>query len=83
VDNVVISAPDPAVADLTGTVVNGEWQIEFTARTNWLYTLQRTEDFQSWTVASPVTPGVNQRLTLADTNGVGANAFYRVQAQRP
>ena len=34
VDNVVITAPDPAAPDLTGTIVNGAWQIEFTARTN-------------------------------------------------
>ena len=83
VDNVVITVPDPAVADLSGAIANGAWQIEFTARTNWLYTLERTEDFRLWSAVSPVTPGVNRRLTLVDTNALAANAYYRVRAERP
>ena len=83
VDNIVLRVPDPAVHDLAGAIASGAWQIEFMAQTNWLYALQRTENFQAWTTVSPVTAGVNQRLTLADTNGMAANAFYRVRAQRP
>jgi len=83
VDNVVITVPDPAVADVSGAIANGAWQIEFTARTNWLYTLERTEDFRSWSVVLPATAGVNRRLTLVDTNAIAANAYYRVRAQRP
>ncbi len=83
VDNVVITVPDPAVPDLAGAIANGAWQIEFTARTNWLYTLERTEDFRSWSAVLPATAGVNRRLTLVDTNAVGANAYYRVRAERP
>jgi hypothetical protein len=83
VDNVVVTVPDPAVPDLAGTITNGAWQIAFTARTNWLYTLERTENFRLWTAVSPATPGVNQRLTLADTSAIAANVFYRVRASRP
>ena len=83
VDNVVITVPDPAVPDLSGTIANGAWRIEFTARTNWLYALERTQDFQFWSAVSRVTPGANEPLTLADTNALAAHAFYRVRAQRP
>jgi len=85
VDNVVITVPDPAVPDLAGAIANGAWQIEFTGRTNWLYTLERTADFQSWSAVSPVTPGIgiDRRLILADTNAIAANAYYRVRADRP
>ena len=83
VDNITITVPDSAVPDLAGAIANGAWQIEFTARTNWLYTLERTEDFRLWSAVSPLTPGVNRRLTLVDTNALAANAFYRVRAERP
>ena len=83
VDNIVITVPDPAVTDLTSAFANGALRIEFTARTHWRYALERTEAFQLWTAVSPVTPGVDGRLTLADTNTAAANAFYRVRAERP
>jgi hypothetical protein len=83
VDNVVIMVPKPAVDGLAGAISSETWQVEFLARTNWLYTLQRTENFQSWTAVSPATAGMNQRLTLADTNAIAAKAYYRVRAQRP
>ena len=83
VDNITITVPEPAVTNLAGAIANGAWQIEFTGRTNWLYTLERTEDFRLWSAVSPLTPGVNRRLTLVDTNALAANAFYRVRAERP
>ena len=83
VDNITMTVPEPAVANLAGAIANGAWQIQFTARTNWLYALERTEDFRSWSAVSPVTPGINTRLTLVDTNVTAANAFYRVRAERP
>ena len=83
VDNIVITVPDPAVPDLAGAIVGGTWRVDFTGRTNWLYTLERTEDFQSWSAAAPVIPGVKGRLTLTDTNATAANAYYRVRAERP
>jgi len=83
VDNIVITVPDPAVPDLAGAIVAGSWRVDFTGRTNWLYTLERTEDFQSWSAAAPVIRGVKGRLTLTDTNATAANAYYRVRAERP
>lgn len=83
VDNLLISVPPPPVQNLTGAFSNGVWQAEFTGRTNWLYTLERTKDFQSWTNASAAIAASVTNLFLQDPNPPVDNAFYRVKAQRP
>jgi len=83
VDNILITAPDPPVANLIGARTNGVWQVEFTGRAGWLYTLERTRDFQAWTNACDETPGVDGMLILSDTNAPSAGAFYRLRANRP
>src|ERR1041385_3171949 len=82
VDNLVVTAPDPPILNLSGRQTNGAWRMEFTSRTNWLYTLERTGDFLSWSNVSLATPGVEGGLVLSDTNAVAAKAFYRVRARR-
>ena len=57
--------------------------VQFGSDTNWLYTLERTTDFQSWTNALPPTPGTGGTLILSDTNAPANNAFYRVRADLP
>jgi len=81
-DNLVVTVPLPPVQNLIGTLSNGVWQAQFNARTGWLYTLQRTTDFQSWTDASSATPGSGLTL-LSDTNATSEKVFYRIQANRP
>jgi hypothetical protein len=83
VDNFVVTLPPPPVQNLTGWFSNGGWQVQFTDRTNWLYTLQRTADFQSWTNVSAATAGNGTNLFLSDTNPPSSWAFYRVSAERP
>jgi hypothetical protein len=83
VDNVVVTVPTPPVQNLVVLLTNKLWQVQFVARTNWLYTLERTSDFTSWATASAPTTGVNGPLSLADTNSGLPNAFYRVRANRP
>ena len=68
---------------LTGAFCNGVWQAQFFSQSNWLYTLERTSDFQSWTNASPVTLGNATELLLQDANPPADKAFYRVSASRP
>lgn len=82
VANLIVTVPPPA-QNLALTVTNGNWQVVFSARTNWLYTLERTTDLQSWTNASPTIPGLTGNLTLADTNPPTPHASYRVRAVRP
>ena len=83
VDNIIVTLPPPPVQGLTGAVSHGLCQVQFNERTNWLYTLQRTADFQTWTEVSPATPGVSGALSLSDTNALTDKAFYRVRASRP
>jgi len=83
VDNLVVTLPPPPVQNLVGALSNGVWRVQFGSRTNWLYTLERTSDLQSWTDVPPATPGVSGTLTLFDTAAPTQKAFYRVRANRP
>jgi hypothetical protein len=80
--NLQVSLPPPA-QNLTGAFSNGVWQAQFTDRTNWLYTLERTMDFVSWSDVSVPAAGNGTTLALQDTNTPTEHAFYRVRASRP
>ena len=82
VANLHVNLPPP-VQNLTGAFSNGVWQVQFTDRTNWLYTLERTEDFSSWSDASVPVAGNGTSLFLRDLNAPAGHAFYRVRANRP
>ena len=83
VDNIVLVVPPPPVQNLTGSLSNGVWQVQFNARAAWSYTLQRSTDFQSWTDLSPVTSAAGGPLSLSDPLPPTAKAFYRIRANRP
>ena len=82
VANIIVTVPPP-MHNLTGAFSNGVWQARFADPLNWLYTLQRTTDFQSWTNVSVATAGNGTNLLLLDANPAVAGAFYRVSAERP
>jgi hypothetical protein len=81
VDNVRLSYPMP-VENFTGGFVAGIWQVSFSSRPNWVYTLERTADFQSWAAASSTVPGNGGVLLLQDSAPLPQRAFYRVRATR-
>jgi hypothetical protein len=83
VDNFVVTVPPPPIQDLTGAFSNGVWPVQFISRSNWLYTLERTIDFQSWTTVSGPASGNGTNLFLQDANPPTDKAFYRVSAERP
>lgn len=83
VDNFVVVTPPPPVENLTGTFVGAHWQVQFTSRTNWFYTLERTANLVTWTNAALVSSGNGATLILSDTNPPAGQAFYRVKANRP
>ena len=83
VDNVAFTTPALPVTSVAGSFTNGLWQVRFLSRSNWLYTLERTTDFQSWGPASPAASGNATDLVLADTSPPPVRAFYRVRAERP
>lgn len=82
-DNFVVTVPPPPVQNFSAGFTNKNWQAQFTSRSNWLYTLERTADFQSWTDVCAAIPGNATNLFLSDTNAVADKAFYRVKAERP
>jgi hypothetical protein len=83
VDNFAVNIPPPPIQNLTGVLTNNFWQAQFVSRSNWLYTLQRAPDFQTWTNVSPATGGNATNLFLQDTNSLANKAFYRIRAERP
>jgi hypothetical protein len=83
VTNLVVTVPPPPVQNFAGDFTNGVWQAQFFSRSNWLYTLQRTADFKSWTAVSAATAGNGANLFLLDSNPPTDKAFYRISAQRP
>lgn len=83
VDNLTVTVPPPPVQNLAGGFSNALWQVQFLSRSNWLYTLERSADFQLWTNASTVAPGTGSNVLLQDASPPASNAFYRVRAQRP
>jgi hypothetical protein len=57
--------------------------VQFSSDTNWLYTLEQTADFQSWTPAAPAVSGNGTNLILSATNPPADKSFYRVRADLP
>jgi hypothetical protein len=75
----------PAIQNFTGAFSNGVWQVQFISQTNWLYTLQRSADLQTWTCVSNAISisGNGTNLFLQDTNAISEKSFYRVRADLP
>src|ERR1022692_2340906 len=80
VNNFVVTLPPPPVQNLTGALSNDLWQAQFISRSNWLYTLERTTNFVSWTDVSTASSGNGTNLFLQDTNAPTDKGFYRVRA---
>jgi hypothetical protein len=57
--------------------------VQFTSRTNWLYTLERTVDFSTWDAVTAETAGTGGAFSLTDANPLSTAASYRVRANRP
>jgi len=82
VDNLLVTVPD-SLNDVAGAKSNSIFRATFTSRMNWLYSLERSTDFATWTVASGTNAGTGTTLILADTNATDNAAFYRVRAVKP
>ncbi|HZL12580.1 MAG TPA: hypothetical protein VFC85_00415 [Verrucomicrobiae bacterium] len=79
VDNLTFASPLPVGAIQATT----PGTVQFASDTNWLYTLQRTADFQAWTNVSSATSGNGTNLLLQDPNPPSDKSFYRVEADLP
>ena len=84
IGNLSITIPPPPVMLVSGGFASGnQWQVQFTGRTNWVYTLERTTDFQSWTNVSARLTGTGSSQALQDATAASSARFYRVRAQKP
>jgi len=83
VDNIAVIVPALPAHNLAGGFTNGNWQVQFSARANWLFMLERTVDFQTWTELAPAVSGITGTMSLIDTNPPVGHALYRIRASRP
>jgi hypothetical protein len=83
VDNIQIAIPQPPVSDLRLTFASGHWQARFLSATNWLYTLERSDDLLVWLPSSSAVAGDGATLSLRDSDVAAEKSFYRVRAERP
>ena len=82
-DNLLITTPAPPVNDVSANWSGEQWQVRFASQTNWIYTLERTIDFKTWTRLPASVVGNGTILSLQDTNAPRNAAFYRVAATKP
>jgi hypothetical protein len=85
VDNIVVTLPPPPTQNFSGAFSNNVWLAQFISQSNWLYTLQRSADLQSWSDISASTSiaGNGTNLFLPDGNPPPDKSFYRIRADRP
>lgn len=83
IDDIVISFPRPPRVQLTLDVSDGNVEIGFESRENWVYTLERSRMGGGWISVGSATPGTGAKVTLVDTNPSTDAAMYRVRADRP
>ncbi len=83
VDDIVLEIPPPPVGQLSGGFAGANWEITFAARTNWVYSLERTTDLAHWSaLTTNVVAGTNGPLVLTDPSPPAA-AWYRARADKP
>jgi len=79
--------PDPGITalikSLTGGFQGGQWQAQFLSCTNWLYSLERSPDLQSWTIVTNGIPGNGTNLVATDPVPPADKSFYRIRADQP
>jgi len=83
VDNVQLTVPWPPLKNLHLLRTNLLWLAEFTSATNWLYTLEASDNLLSWSDVSLPAAGNGGTVRLTDTNASSGKMFYRVRAERP
>lgn len=83
VDNVRVTLPPPCISHLQLLRSDISWRAQFASVTNWIYTLERSDDLRTWEAASPPTAGTSGTLALVDSDPTTAKAFYRIRAERP
>ena len=81
IDNIVVTVPEPPLGKISAGFIGQSWQATFESHTNWIYTLERTDDLASWNVVKTA-DGSGAGLSLLDATPPSSRAFYRVGARR-
>ena len=84
IDNIEITLPSSPIQLATGRLVNGSWQHEVIGEPGWLYSLEASSSFESWTEVAPPIAGTGSPITLTpSTPETSTLRFFRVKAVRP
>jgi hypothetical protein len=83
IDNIEITLPSSPIHLATGRLVNGSWEHEVIGESGWLYSLEASSNFESWTqVAAPI-EGTGSAMTLEPSTPENSTfRFFRVKAVR-
>jgi len=73
----VTTAPRP-VGNVAGKLSGSTYTAQFSTRTNFDYTLERSTDLKNWTPIADPLAGIVTVQTLVDTNAPPGKAFYRL-----
>lgn len=82
IDNYTAVFPEPPIGDLNIGRTTAGWRAQFIAQSNWVYVLERTTDFMSWSEVESIS-AAGGPATLTDRSAPAGQAFYRVRAQKP
>jgi hypothetical protein len=82
IDNLVAEFPNAPLDRIAGAFVDNRWQVRFATQTNWLYTLELSEDLRVWTRIGEARVGNDSVLTLNDEGEAAQSAGQRFQSDR-
>lgn len=83
IDNVNLVVPNPPLIALRGANAGNSFRANFAASTNWLYRLERTRNFQEWSLVAEGSALTDGPFYLEDAGLFPGQALYRVLANRP
>lgn len=83
IDNIQITLPSSPIRQSTGSLVAGKWQHEVVGEPGWLYLLEASDDFATWTEVSAAVEGTGTATTLNPSAAeTSTHRFFRVKATR-
>lgn len=83
VDNVMVVLPDAPLDLIEGGWSEGGWIADISTQPGWVYELERTFDFQTWTVVETHHAVLSGKHRFSDSAPDLTRAFYRVRATKP
>jgi hypothetical protein len=82
VDDLRIVLSAPPLGRISAASTEFGWTVRFESRAGWIYMLERTVDFKTWTPVGTPAEGSGEEIILVDPTPAESAAFYRVKASR-